>query len=108
MRTYPYQPSPAGIDNLWTCAADVYCYLYAFSPERDRLYNEICALKPNEPFVVQITHRLLPGDLVLSTVDTDNAFIHRLEQCLRHEMLQGRYFPPSLYVTVLPVYLQIN
>ena len=88
MRTYPYRPQPITVDRSLVSAIQVYQYLIFNASERARMIDEICRLQPNEPFIVRITHRSLPGHLTYSTVESDQDFLRRIEGLLQYELGQ--------------------
>lgn len=82
MRTYSYYPLPIGADQAWTTAAQVYLHLLSNESERDRIYYDVCTIRPGEPFSVYVNHTNTPQRLTISTVDSDITFVRHIEACL--------------------------
>ena len=102
MRMYTYRPLPDGIDRGWTGTLQVFKYLRSRPRERTRLQEEISWIYPGESYSIKIWHERSPGILQLSTVDTAEDFLRRINTCIRHELARQEDYhrrdavPPSL------------
>jgi len=79
LSVYSYRPHPIGVDRDWTSPNQLYRHLIEHADERARITIEISNMDPRQPFTVLIYHRCLVKPLPFSTVDSEYAFLSRIE-----------------------------
>ena len=93
VRAYFYHPRPSGIDHYWTSPLHLYWHLLHHPSERMRLLDEVKKLNLNQTVIAVFIHFCLPQYFTLSTHESDEIFLRRIQGLYHHELCKQPPFP---------------